>query len=149
MANGADEKSTEETVRGILDERFASNIVYPPSVLSSQSLQAAWGQVEGLLPKLQKLTGHSFLLTGTNWLDEVLAVISKWKANIGRANTWMNWNSVSSQAGVIGLVAVVDAVEKQSLNCSEIQQASGFEEEPRLRARWYSIAVWVTRPSTG
>jgi hypothetical protein len=79
MANGADEKSTKETVRGILDERFANNIVNPPSMVNSQSLQAAWGQVEVLLPKMQQLTGHPFLLTGTNWLDEVLAVISRWK----------------------------------------------------------------------
>jgi hypothetical protein len=124
MANGADEKSTEDTVRGILDEQFANNIVNPPLVVSSQSLQAAWGQVEVLLPKMQQLTGHPFLLTGTNWLDEVLAVISRWKGNIGRANTWMNWNSVSSQAGIIGLVSVVGAVENQSLNWSEIQPAS-------------------------
>src|ERR1700722_11316123 len=105
MANGADEESTKQTVRGILEERFANNIVNPPPVVSSQSLQSAWGQVEVLLPKMQQLTGHPFLLTGTNWLDEVVAVISRWKGNVGRANTWMNWKSVSSQAGIIGLVS--------------------------------------------
>jgi hypothetical protein len=47
MVNGADEESTKDTVRGILDERLANNIVNPPSVvgISSQSLRAAWGQV--------------------------------------------------------------------------------------------------------
>jgi hypothetical protein len=138
LANGADEKSTEETVREILDERFANNILHPPPVASSQSLRAAWGQVELLLPKMQQLTGHPFLLTGTHWLDDVLEVISRWKANIGRANTWMNWKSVSSQAGIIGLVSVVDAVENQSLNGSEIQQASEVSYD-----RW-----WIDRVVT-
>jgi hypothetical protein len=138
LANGADEKSTEETVREILDERFANNILHPPPVASSQSLRAAWGQVELLLPKMQQLTGHPFLLTGTHWLDDVLEVISRWKANIGRANTWMNWKSVSSQAGIIGLVSVVDAVENQSLNGSEIQAASEVSYD-----RW-----WIDRVVT-
>jgi hypothetical protein len=138
LANGADEKSTEDRVRGILDERFANNIVHPPLVVSSQSLREAWSQVEMLLPKIQQLTGHPFLLTGTHWLDEVLAVISRWKGNIWRANTWVNWKSVSSQAGIIGLVSVVDAVENQSLNWSEIQQASEISYD-----RW-----WIDRVVT-
>jgi hypothetical protein len=91
-----------------------------------------------LLPKMQQLTGHLFLLTGTRWLDEVLAVISRWKANIGRANTWMNWNSVSSQARMIGLVSVIGAVEDQSLNWSEIQEASEVSYD-----RW-----WIDRVVT-
>ena len=138
VANGADEKATEDTVRRILDERFANKIVNPPPVVSGQSLQAAWGQIEMLLPKILQLTGHPFLLTGTHWLDEVLAVTSRWKANIGRANTWMNWKSVSSQAGIIGLVSVVDAVENQLLNWSEIQPASEVSYD-----RW-----WIDRVVT-
>ena len=60
------------------------------------------------------------------------------KANIGRANTWMNWNSVSSQAEIIGLVSVVGAVENQSLNWSEIQPASEVSYD-----RW-----WIDRVVT-
>jgi very-short-patch-repair endonuclease len=138
MANETDEKLTEGMVRGFLDERFANNILNPPSVVGSQSLQAAWGQVEVLLPKMQQLTGRPFLLTGTHWLDEALAVISRWKANVGRANTWMNWKSISLQAGSIGLVSVVDAVENQSLSWSEIQQASETSYD-----RW-----WIDRVVT-
>jgi very-short-patch-repair endonuclease len=138
MANGAGEKSIKDTVRRVLDERFANNTVHPAPVVSSHSVQGAWGQVEGLLPKMQQLSGHPFLLTGPNWLDEVLAVISRWKANIGRANTWMNWKSISSQAGMIGLVSVVDAVENQLLSWSEIQQASETSYD-----RW-----WIDRVVT-
>jgi hypothetical protein len=111
MANGAGAQSSRDKVREFLDERFANSKFSLPPVVNCQSLQAAWGQVEMLLPKMEQLSGHSFLLTGTNWLDEILAVISRWKANVGRANTWMNWKSISAQAGIIGLVSVVDAVE--------------------------------------
>jgi hypothetical protein len=52
IPNGADKESAKDKVRVILDERFANNIVHPPPVVSSQSLQTAWGQVEGLLPKM-------------------------------------------------------------------------------------------------
>jgi hypothetical protein len=54
MANGADEESTKDMVRGFLDERFANDIVNPPSVVGSQSLQAAWGKVVGLHPKVKQ-----------------------------------------------------------------------------------------------
>jgi hypothetical protein len=71
-------------------------------------------------------------------LDEILAVISRWKANIGRANTWMNWKSISGQAGMIGLVSVVNAVENQSLNWSEISPVSETSYD-----RW-----WIDRVVT-
>jgi very-short-patch-repair endonuclease len=140
IANGADERACENTVREFLDNRFSKGIVNPPSVVgaNSQTLRAAWGQVEVLLPKMQQLTDHPFLLTGTHWLDEVLAVIARWKGNIGRANIWMNWKSVSSQAEMIGLVSVVDAVENRSLDWSEIQQASETSYD-----RW-----WIDRVVT-
>ena len=50
----------------------------------------------------------------------------------------MNWKSVSSQAGIIGLVSVVDAVQNRSLNWSEIQPASEVSYD-----RW-----WIDRVVT-
>jgi hypothetical protein len=66
MANGAGAKSTRDKVRKFLDEQFDSSKVNLPPVVSCQSLQAAWGQVEMFLTKIHQLSGHPFLLMATN-----------------------------------------------------------------------------------
>jgi hypothetical protein len=84
-----------------------------PQKISSQpiaDLSKVWKQTDAVLTRLSELTRIDPIPSSAGWIDELLVIVSRWKANLGRANAWMDWNSISEKAPEIGLQSLVDRV---------------------------------------
>jgi hypothetical protein len=87
-------------------------------------LPKIWIQANEVLTRLSELTRIDPIPSSAGWIDEVLVILSRWKANLGRANAWMDWNSLAEKGMEIGLQSLVDRVRRDEVSHSSIEEAA-------------------------
>jgi very-short-patch-repair endonuclease len=87
-------------------------------------LSRVWNQTDAVLTRLSELTRVDPIPSSVGWIDELLVIVSRWKANLGRASAWMHWNSISEKGPEIGLQSLVDRVRRDEIPHSSIEEAA-------------------------
>jgi hypothetical protein len=91
----------------------------PIAVLSS-----VWRQTDAVLTRLSELTGIEPIPASTGWIDELLEIVCRWKANLRLASMWMDWNSLVEKGPEVGLQSLVDRVKRDEVPHSSIEEAA-------------------------
>jgi hypothetical protein len=87
-------------------------------------LSKVFTQTDAVLTRLSELTRIEPIPSSTGWIDELLVIVSRWKANLGRASAWMDWNSLAEKGLEIGLQSLVDRVRRDEVPPSTIEEAA-------------------------
>jgi very-short-patch-repair endonuclease len=87
-------------------------------------LSNVWKQTDAVLTRLSELARIEQIPTSTDWIDELLEIVSRWKANLGLASTWMDWNSLAERGPEVGLESLVDRVRRDEVPYSSIEEAA-------------------------
>src|SRR6202008_3531152 len=87
-------------------------------------LSKVWKKTDAVLTRLSELTRIDPIPSSAGWIDELLVIVSRCKANLGRANAWMDWNSISEKGPEIGLQSLVDRVRADEVPPSSIEEAA-------------------------
>jgi very-short-patch-repair endonuclease len=98
-----------------------------PQKISSSPIadpSKVWKQTDAILTRLRDLTRIEPIPSSTGWIDELLVIVSRWKANLGRAGAWMDWNSLAEKGPEIGLQSLVDRVRRDEVPHSSIEEAA-------------------------
>jgi very-short-patch-repair endonuclease len=109
-----------------------SKVIEYLGTLSSQKINSSpiadipriWIQANQVLTRLSELTRIDPIPSSAGWIDELLVTVSRWKANLGRANAWMDWNSLAEKGMEIGLQSLVDRLRRDEVSHSSIEEAA-------------------------
>jgi hypothetical protein len=62
-----------------------------------------WKQAEAALTGLSELTRIESIPSSAAWIEELIAIVSRWESNLGRASAWIDWNCISEKGQEVGL----------------------------------------------
>ncbi|WP_244471056.1 DUF3320 domain-containing protein [Microvirga massiliensis] len=134
-----DRSAMLERVRALLADHALWEQGSPGAESASQFL-TAWDAVASAWSTVAQLAGLGDGSTpwtdGPDWIDETIVTVSRWKANLGRAQDWCYWNKVGSQAGTLGLAPLVAAIGRGSVSPEEVSVA--FEA---AYSRWWADRI--------